>query len=248
MFDVIAYKVSVDGDRGRGPRPGRGDDLEAGIHDIACRPDSGSAGSAGAIDDRKAGIVDIAAQAGQKAVGMRDVDRPDEHRCSRDHATIDQFDTAQCVSIDHEPCDLTVHDLDAASLQLLKRVEAQVESVGEEDNVVRPLTDQQRVLDGIGSAAKHGDGLVTDFPAVAIRTVQQVLAPSFANAWEVRQLVTNPGRYEDPSRLQDSAFGKLGGKPWLEADDLAFDQLDAVSADLGASRGQKVGWRHPISG
>ena len=197
----------------------------------------------------KAGLIDVAAQAGEKAVGMRDVDRPDEHRRSRDHAAIDQFDTAQCVSIDHEPCDFTVHDLDAASLQLLKRVEAQVESVGEEDNVVRPLTYQQRVLDGIRVCCRArrwvGRGLPsrgnTDSAAGPCPIVRERLGGQAAR--HERRSLRGPVA---PPTLRP--LGKLGGKPWLDADDLAFDQLDAVSADLGASRGQKVGWRHPISG
>jgi hypothetical protein len=78
--------------------------------------------------------------------------------------------------------------------------------------------------------------------------VQQIPAPSFANAWEVGQLVTNSSGNQDPSPLQRATSGKLGSKPWLEADDLTFNQLDTVSADLGASRGQEVGWRHPVSG
>jgi hypothetical protein len=179
---------------------------------------------------------------------MRGVHRPNEHRRSRDHATIDQFDTAQCVSINHDPSDLTVHDLHAASLQLLKRVGGQLEFVREEHNVVRPLAHQERVLDGVGSAPQDGDGLVADFPTVAIRTMQQVPAPSFANAWEIRKRVTNPGGDQDPSRPQRTASGNLGGKAWLEADDFTFDQFDTVSSDLGAPRGQEVGWRHPVSG
>ena len=173
---------------------------------------------------------------------------PDEHRGSRDHATVDQLDTGQPVSIDHEPRDLTVHDLDAASLQLLERVDAQVERVGEEDNVVRPLTNQQRVLDGVGPRAQHPDGLVADLPAVAIRAVQQVAAPSLANARDVRQLVADPGREQDPSRLQDSASGQPDGEPGSMPTTSILDQLDAVAADLGASRGQQVGRRHPVAG
>ena len=45
--------------------------------------------------------------------------------------------------------------------------------------------------------AEHAEGLVADLPAVAVRAVQQVLAPPLADAGDVGELVADAGGDED---------------------------------------------------
>ena len=57
--------------------------------------------------------------------------------------------------------------------------------VREEDDVVRPLAEQMRVVDGAGAGADDADRLVADLPAVAVGAVEEVSAPALAGARDV---------------------------------------------------------------
>ncbi len=107
-----------EGVRGSSPRVGFGKRLGTWIGHISGRPDTEGAGPAGGIDGDEAGFIDIAAQAGQEAVGVRKVARPDEDRCQGDHATVDEFDTCQPVGLDHQPVSgtATIDDVTSAEL------------------------------------------------------------------------------------------------------------------------------------
>jgi hypothetical protein len=60
------------------------------------------------------------------------VHRPDEHCRASNDSTVDEFHPAQPVGLDHQPRDLTAHDLDPASLQLLELACARLRRVNEE--------------------------------------------------------------------------------------------------------------------
>ncbi len=78
-----------------------------------------------------------------------------------------------------------------------------VRRVDEEDDVVGPLPEQERVLDGVGRAAEHAEPLVADLVAVAVGAVQQVAAPALADAGDVGELVAEPGGDQDAAGGDD---------------------------------------------
>ena len=80
--------------------------------------------------------------------------------------------------------------------------------VWEEDDVVRPLPKQLRVVGGAGAGPEDADRLVAHLPAVAVRAVQEIAAPALAGAGDVRQLVVGAGRDQDPPALQPRAARK----------------------------------------
>ena len=99
-------------------------------------------------------------RAASEAVGVGDVAGPDEHRGARDDAAVGEFDAAQPVVLDDEPRDDAVLDADAAGVELAPFVVGELVGVGEEDDVVGPLPDEQGVQDRAGDAcrARRGAG------------------------------------------------------------------------------------------
>ncbi len=215
---------------------------------FAGSPDPEGAGPPGGIDGNEASHIDLAAQAGQQAIGMRKVAGPDEHRRPRNHPTIDQLDTGQPVSLDHQPRDLAAHDPNSTCFQPDAFGWRQVIGVDEEDHVVGPLPHQLCMHDRAGLCAQNPDALIADLPSVAVRAVQQITAPSLADARDLRQLVVDPGGDQDPPRPQHPATGQANEEPNLDPHHLILEQLHAVAAHLGPSRGQQVGRRHPVAG
>ena len=70
-----------------------------------------------------------------------------------------------------------------------------------------------------GMRAEHAEGLVADLPAVAVRAVQQVPAPSLPDAGDVGELVADAGRQQDAARGQRAAAGEADGEAGLDVDD-----------------------------
>ena len=89
-----------------------------------------------------------------------------------------------------------------------------------------------------GLGAENAEGLVADLPAVAVRAVQEIPAPTLADAGDVRQLVADAGCDEDPPRRQHAATGEMHREPGFDLGDPIIDELDAVAGHLGAARGQ----------
>ena len=168
-----------------------------GIDHVAGGPDPEGAGPAGVVDDDEATLVDLAAQTGEQTIGVRHVAGPDEHGVSPNHLATAQLDTGQPVFLDLEPCHLAADDPNPASVQLDAFGRGQVIGVDEEDDVVRPLADEECVLDRAWQGAENADRLVSDLPPVAVRAVQQIPAPPLADPGDLRQLVVDTGRNQD---------------------------------------------------
>ena len=96
---------------------------------------------------------------------------------------------------------------------------------GEEDDVVRPLPKQLRVVDGARAGPEDADRLVAHLPAVAVRAVQEIAAPALAGAGDVGQLVvrrrSRPGSagLQRARRLQGGAL-----KPAVDRDHPVVDR------------------------
>jgi len=128
------------------PAPAEVITLALWIDHVARGPDTGHAGLPGGIDEGEAGLVEFAGQTGQEAVVVWKVTGQDENRSPGNDPTVGQLDTGQRVVLDHQPCDLTGHDSGSPGLQLALFGWHQAVGVGEEDDVVGPLSHQEGVL------------------------------------------------------------------------------------------------------
>lgn len=248
LLGVFLDQVSVDSDRRRGSGACGSDDLGTWIGDVSGCPDPRHASPAGGIDDGKASPVELAAQTGQKAIVVGGVPGPDEHRCSLDHLTVGQLDTLQAVVLDYQPCYLAIDDPDSARPQLVPLGGGQFIGVDEEDDVVGPLPHQKGVLNRAGLGAEHSQRLVTYFPPVAVRAVQEIPAPPLADPGDVRQFVADTCREQDSARREGPAAGHPHEEAWHDAKYLIADQLRAVARHLASPQGQEVSGRDPVAG
>ena len=135
---------------------------------------------------------------------------------------------------------------DSACVQRRPLVGGERIGVGEEDDVVRPLPDQEGVLHCSRIRAEDAERLVANLPAVAVRAVQEIAPPPLADAGDVGQLVAEAGGDQDPPRVQDSAAREANREARLDPGDVILDQLDAVAGRFGPAGGQEFGRRHPV--
>jgi hypothetical protein len=201
VLDVLADQVGVEGDRRGGSLAGGGDDLGARVGGVAGHPHAGDAGAPHRVVDHPAVLVHRAAQPGEE-VGVGDEAWAHEHRRPGDDAAFGQLDALELVVSDDEPGDGALDDADATGGQQLALGRADGVGVGEHDDVGRPLPDQQGVLDGLRRTPQHPQRLVADLVAMAVRAVEQVPAPSLADAGNIRQLVAQSRGHQDPAGLQ----------------------------------------------
>jgi hypothetical protein len=164
-LEVLIDQICIERDRCGRSFPGRADDLGAGISGVACHPDAGNAGVPHRIVNHPAVRIHRTAQPGEQ-ISIRDEAWANKHRRARDHGAAGQFDAVQVVVVDDEPGDGALDDADATGGQLLALLGAEGVGVGEQGDVGRPLPHQQRVLDSLGGAPKHPEGLVADLIAM----------------------------------------------------------------------------------
>src|SRR6266545_7882604 len=129
--------------------------------------------------------IHLAAQPGEQ-ISIRDETWAHEHRRARDDGAAIELYALELVVVDDESRDCAVDDADATGGQVVALLGGEGVGVGEQGDVGRPLPYQQRVLDSLGGASQHAEGLVADLVAMAIRAVQQVPSPSLADAGKVR--------------------------------------------------------------
>ncbi len=77
--------------------------------------------------------------------------RPYEDRGSLNGSTIAEHHTPQLIVFDDQLSNLTLNDADAARFEFLAFRVGEVVRVREEDQVIRPLTDELCVLDRAGA-------------------------------------------------------------------------------------------------
>ncbi len=87
-----------------------------------------------------------------------------------------------------------MYDLHAASVELREFWRGLSSYVlDEEHDVVRPLSYEKRMLYSILSVPRTPDGLIAYLPAMAVRAVQEVAAPSLLHPGDVGELVGDTG-------------------------------------------------------
>ena len=153
----------------------------------------------------------------------------------------------QTVVDDRQPLDATVDDLYAARCERRTLVRGNGRRVCEENDVVRPLPEQLRMVCGTGTRPDDADRLVAHLPAVAVRAMQEVAAPAFAGAGDVRQLVGAPVATRIRRPCQPRPAARPARESGLDRDDLVVDQLHAVTDHLSAAGGQEVAGRHAVA-
>ena len=200
VADVVVDEVGVEGDGGRGAGAGGGDDLGAGVDDVAGGPDSRDAGAAGGVGGDPAVVVDVAAEADEQAV-VRDEAGRHEQRVAGHDAAVAHLHAAQLVVVDDQLLDGAFDDADGAGDQLVPLDGGEDVGRGEVDEVVGPLADDLGVPDGARSAADDAELAVADLVAVAVRgsagrrgpTVAQ---PGMSGSSSRRPVVTSSRRAE----------------------------------------------------
>ena len=153
----------------------------------------------------------------------------------------------QLVVENGEARDATVDHRDPACGECLPFGGAEFVRVREEGDVVRPLAQEVHMLDRARVGAEHADRLVADFPAVAVRAVEEVAAPALTGAGDVRKLVDGTGCEQDASRLQHLPAGEPERERAIDLHDLVLDEVDVVAAELAPPAGEELGGRHPVA-
>ena len=110
------------------------------------------------------------------------------------------------VILDDEADDGLVDDADGAGDEPLALVGVEGDALCEVHDVVGPLADEMGVGKCLLRAAEHTQWLVSDLVAVAVRAMEQVVAPAFTDSGDVgrsscRPVVTRTRRLPSDSPL-----------------------------------------------
>ena len=155
VADVLLDEVGVDRDGGGGSLARRRDHLCAGVRGVARRPDAGRARPAGRVDAGEAAGVELAAERGEEGARPAVEGRPDEDRGAGNGTTVGELDGVEAVVDDREAVDETLDDPDPARVERSPLGGGDGGGVREEDDVVRPLPEQVRVVDRAGDEARQ---------------------------------------------------------------------------------------------
>jgi hypothetical protein len=119
--------------------------------------------------------------------------------------------------------------------------------VREEDHVVRPLPDELRVLDSSRLITENADRLIANLPPVAVRAMQEIATPSFADTSDRRQVISDTGCDQNPAGCQNAATGQADEEARLDGGDPIIDDLYVIPGQLGPSCRQQRRRRHPVA-
>ena len=106
-------------------------------------------------------------------------------------------------------------------------------------------------MDSRRSGREHADPLVANLPAVAVRAVQHLVAPALAQPVDLRQVVDEPGRHQQPPRGESLAAAEQHLEPVAEprcCDRTPFPHLAAVAAHFLAPEGDQIQRRQAVPG
>ena len=181
IWNVLLDEVGVDGDRGSGSFACGSDHLCPWVAGVPGHPGTGDARLASGIDAvrnrphrrrsraTRSDRLCAGAVMGRMKTAARGMTRPSTP--TRPRASDRRRQRMSGDGLLRSPRCLGRRVLRALSLVSGVRV-------GEEDDVVRPLPEQLRVVDGAGIGSEDADRLVAHLPAVAVRAVQKVAAPA----------------------------------------------------------------------
>jgi len=227
-----------------------------GVGGVAGDPDAGHRRPADPVGVHPAVVVGPAAERVEQ-VGVRGERGAHEDRAAGDGAAVREPYAGEPVVGDDQSLDLALDDAHRPGLELLALGRCHRSGVGEVDDVVGPLPDQQRVGHRVAGAAQHPEWLVADLVTVAVGTVEEVASPALADAGDVGEQVSQPGGDQDVAGRHDRlAAVRTGRHGQLEAapvgrpcaGDGAADQLGAVARHLRPPGGEEVDRRHPVAG
>ena len=135
----------------------------------------------------------VAAELLQEATGARTDLGPDEEGGSLNGSTIAEHHSPEAIVFDNESSNLAVDDADVACFELRALRLREVVGVRKEDQVVRPLTNELCMVNRVGVCAEHAQGLISNFPAVAVGAVEEVLSPALLESGDRRELICCAG-------------------------------------------------------
>src|SRR3954470_22434297 len=238
---VFVDQVGVDGDGRRAGGAGGGDDLGAGVSDVAGGPDPRDAGAPGGVDGDPAVGVDVAAEADEQGA-VRDESRRHEQRVNRKNAAVAHLHAPQLVRIvDDELVDGAFNDADTAGQHLGSLVGGKGVGGRQVGEVVGPLPNDLRIPDGAGSAADDAEPTVADLLAVTVGTVQDIPGPPLSQARDLGQLITQASRDQHPPNADRLPTVEESGEPGpveAKVGNGGVSDLAAVAGHLFAAGGQ----------
>ena len=178
--------------------------------------------------------------------------RHEQRVAGHDTAVVHLHAAQAVVLVDDQLFDGAFDDADGAGEQLGPLGGGEGVGWREVDEVVRPLAHDLGVPDGTRRAPDDAEPAVADLVAVAVGAVQDVAGPPVAEPGDVRQLVAQPGRDQQPPRRDPLTVGEEDPEPAAavghEVGDGAGDDLAAVPRDLVPAGGEQLGGWQAVAG
>jgi len=176
--------------------------------------------------------------------------RSDDNHPPGNDRPVDQPHPRQPVVGGHEALDRTCDNPHTARGELFEFIRTRGGNrVQEQNQVVRPLREQERLMNRERPRREHPDRLVTHFPAVAVRAVQNLATPTLAQTGDVGQFVDQPRRHEQPPSRNGPSAGERHHETVIRDSgglDAPVDHLAAVFADLASPGLEQRPRRHPL--
>ena len=148
------------------------------------------------------------------------------------------------------------HDLDLAGAELCSLDVGELVGVGEEDDVVGPLADEQRVVDrtGMEPSTPRGWSLTSQpwqYGQCRRSRPHRSRTPGRSGMSSLTPVVTSTRRAVSSTprgRRTTKDASPRSAAPIVEGHHGALEDLDSVAGDLGSTGRQQLGGRHPVAG
>ena len=149
--------------------------------------------------------------------GAGDHPRCNGHDIDLDDPVVVQADAYRVLVASVQPRDVAGDHGNAEGGEFRLLLRTGLQAVREVAQVIGPLAEQQRLVHGVGPVASTPMA-VADLPAVAVRAVDHLPAPPFAQPRDVRQLVDQAGGDQQAARGQHAAVAHPHSEPVRPAD------------------------------
>ena len=212
-----------------------------GLADVPGRPDTGHARLARGVDPERSPVRRPRSRAASiRPRRRRDAARPDEERRARNGSAVAEHHTPSGDRHRREPRTSTLDDADVACVECSRSAVGELVRVREEDEVVRPLPDELRVVDGAGARFRARRSADREPPSRGSRGSggsHGPSAPGRRGSAAARRPRRSRAGAAAPSSVAPSASGPRS--PCSIATTLVVDELDAVAADFVAPGGRR---------
>ena len=173
------------------PSGGGGDQLCRRVRHVPGGPHTRRAGTSRRISYHPTIFVSVTSQVSQQSVAWN---KPwtDKHHTPRNNLTGGQLDAVQSTVCHRDPGHVAFYDANPPDSQPIPLGAGQLDAIRKEDNIVRPLAHQRRLMNREGPVVttEYTDRRITNLVPVTVGTMQNVDSPAILQPSDVRQLVT----------------------------------------------------------